>query len=212
MLLKKDKNKLLSILFIIIIILGSYLIIDMGLYLFNINRKIEVSYNVINKINTDMKKLDDNIILINNMQSSNYDNKDLEELKKSFNEINNELNKEVSRIKDKKYTLIEYYDTFYNKNKTGSDEYNSLIKVKEKKIKSILGKYLKYDDNMYDLLKNDSYINLLEETIDKKSAYYSIVKANYNYFKESNKYILSIYETTIKKYINLTNIVLELGR
>ena len=77
MLLKKDKNKLLSILFIIIIILGSYLIIDMGLYLFNINRKIEVSYNVIDKINTDMKELDDNIILINNMQSSNYDNKDL---------------------------------------------------------------------------------------------------------------------------------------
>ena len=65
---------------------------------------------------------------------------------------------------------------------------------------------------MYDLLKNDSYINLLEETINKKSAYYSIVKADYNYFKESNKYILSIYETTIKKYINLTNIVLELGR
>lgn len=210
--LKKDKNKLLSILFIIIIIIGSYLIIDIGLYLFNINRKIEVSYNVINKINTDMKKLDDNIILINNIQSSNYDNKDLEELKKLFNEINDELNKEVLRIKDKKYTLIEYYDTFYNKNKTGSDEYNSLIKAKEKKIKSILGKYLKYDDNMYDLLKNDSYINLLEETINKKSAYYSIVKADYNYFKESNKYILSIYETTIKKYINLTNIVLELGR
>ena len=37
------------------------------IYLFNINRKIEVSYNVINKINTDMKKLDDNIILINNV-------------------------------------------------------------------------------------------------------------------------------------------------
>ena len=137
---------------------------------------------------------------------------DLEELKKAFNEINNELNKEVLRIKDKKYTLIEYYDVFYNKNKTGSDEYNSLIKAKEKKIKSILGKYLKYDDNMYDLLKNDSYINLLEETVNKKSAYYSIVKADYNYFKESNKYILSIYETTIKKYINLTDIALKIGR
>lgn len=208
----KKENKLLKVLFIIILILGSYLIINMSFYLFNINRKIEVSSSVLNKINMDMKKLDDNILLIENMQSSKYDEKDLKELQSSFDEINIELNEIISRYNNKRYTLIEYYDTFYNKDKVGSDEYNTMIKAKEKNIRSILGKYLKYDDNMYDLLKKDSYIDILDGTIDKKAAYYSIVKADYDYFKKTNKYILSKYETTIKKYISLTNIVLELGR
>ena len=207
-----NKKSLTNILFIFIVVLGSYVILSSILYIINVNRKINVDKKIINKIKTNLENLDDDISLINNLEKSKYSDNDLKELKRNFNELNEELSKKVSRFKSGEYTIIKYYDIFYNENRFGNDECNTLIVSKEKKIKEILGKYLGYNDNRYELLKKDFYGEFLGNVLEQKGAYHAIINADYSYFEKSNKYILSKYDSLVKEYIILADIVLEIGR
>lgn len=207
-----------KVIFVVVVLLGSYTIIDNVKHIMNLNIPREIGSEKLKKFKSLVREFNKKVDLIENMKSDSYTEEELKTLKKNFKELKEEINlSKLNDINGGYYNSSEYFEIMY-----GGYDGASLIGVtgsgNSVKIIDIISKHLKYPELEKSMIRNGRYVMGLNGAVNKEYDNIVFHGGNRNfyliepiYYPDNDGVIMNINVYVMNYYVDLADIVLEIG-